>query len=533
MSALTRQQQSSSSAGKKCDFNETDSLDRRSARTPKPQLLLPAPGEVRTRADMRRTIRISNVAIFLTALGLATVASAQRTKPNASADAQGSLREVWRRTDQLVDSLVKKVSPSVVQVVVSSYGPLEESPGRTGQRVGQQRAIGSGFIIDADGYVVTNAHVVKGAQRIQVVLQPSDSDGSLASALSSKVTVVPARVIGQTPEIDIALLKIERQNLPALPLAAYRNLRQGESVFAFGSPQGLRNTVTHGLVSAVARQIDVDSPLIYVQTDAPVNPGNSGGPLVNLDGEVVGMNTFILSQSGGNEGLGFAIPCATVRTVYRQLKSLGHLRRQEIGIGIQAITPVMAAALNLPKDYGVIVSDVLPGGPSQAAGLAIGDVLVSINGQPADNLPTVSYYFLLGDFGETVPVVVLREGSQLTYNVAVKKEKGSMDQVISLADPAKNVISPLGIVGVEIDYKVAAMTSGLRSPFGIIVAAKAIGSGAEVPLVTGDVIVQMNGQQVTTLDKLRAALAALPSGAPVVLQIQREDKLQYLAFTLE
>jgi len=139
VSALTRQQQSSSSAGKKCDFNETDSLDRRSARTPKPQLLLPAPGEVRTRADMRRTIRISNVAIFLTALGLATVASAQRTKPNASADAQGSLREVWRRTDQLVDSLVKKVSPSVVQVVVSSYGPLEESPGRTGQRVGQQQ----------------------------------------------------------------------------------------------------------------------------------------------------------------------------------------------------------------------------------------------------------------------------------------------------------------------------------------------------------------------------------------------------------
>src|SRR5690242_10482681 len=200
---------------------------------------------------MRRTIRIFDVAILLTALGLAPIASAQRTKPSASGDAQENLREVWRWADKLVDSLIKKVSPSVVQVVVSSYGPIEQSPGRTGQQVGQQRAIGSGFIIDADGYVITNAHVVKGAQRIQVVLQPSDSDGSLASALSSKVTVVPARVIGQAPEIDIALLKIERQNLPALPLAVYRNLRQGESVFAFGSPQGLRNTVTHGLVSAV------------------------------------------------------------------------------------------------------------------------------------------------------------------------------------------------------------------------------------------------------------------------------------------
>src|SRR5262249_20166765 len=158
------------------------------------------------------------------------------------------------------------------------------------------------------------------------------------------------------------------------------------SVFAFGSPQGLRNTVTHGLVSAVARQIDPDSPLIYVQTDAPVNPGNSGGPLVNVDGEVVGMNTFIVSESGGNEGLGFAIPCATVRTVFRQLKQFGHLRRQEIGIGIQAITPVMAAALSLPRNYGVVISDVVPGGPAQSAGLAVGDLLVSINGQPADNL---------------------------------------------------------------------------------------------------------------------------------------------------
>jgi serine protease Do len=402
-----------------------------------------------------------------------------------------------------------------------------------GGRVGQQRAIGSGFIIDPDGYIVTNAHVVKGAQRIQVVLQPPGSDGSLANALSSKVDVVPARVVGQTPELDVALLKIERRNLPALELAAYRNLRQGESVFAFGSPQGLRNTLTHGLISAVARQIDVDSPLIFVQTDAPVNPGNSGGPLVNLDGEVVGMNTFILSQSGGNEGLGFAIPCATVRTVYRQLKQYGHLRRQEIGMSIQAITPVMAAGLSLPRNYGVVISDVLPGGPAQAAGLAMGDVLVSINGQPADNLPTVSYYFLLGDFGETVPVVVLREGRQLSFKVVVKEEKSNVDDVISLADPAKNVVTPLGIVGITVDVKIASMLNGLRSPFGVIVAAKAMGSSGEVPLMTGDIIVQMNGQPVTTVEKLRDALTALPSGTPVVLQIQREDKLQYLAFTLD
>jgi serine protease Do len=477
------------------------------------------------------------IALLVTALGIGSIARAQTVKPKVGTAEQVNPVDVWKHADQVVDGLIKKVAPSVVQILVTSYGPLEQNPdqapARTAGQVGQQHAIGSGFVIDPDGYIVTNAHVVNRAQRIEVVLPPPDADGSLASALSTKVNIVPARIIGQTPEIDLALLKVDGVKVPSLPLATYRNLRQGESVFAFGSPQGLRNTVTHGLVSAVARQIDPDSPLIYIQTDAPVNPGNSGGPLVNLDGEVVGMNTFILSQSGGNEGLGFAIPSATVRTVYRQLKQFGHVRREEIGIGIQAITPTMAAALKLPRTYGVVISDVVPGGPAEAAGLAVGDVLVSINGQPADNLPTVSYYFLLRDFGEKVPVVVQRGGNQLTYNVVVKEEKHDIDQVISLADPSKNLVPTLGIVGVEIDVKIASMVPGLRSPFGIIVAAKAAGSAAEVPLTTGDIIFQMNGQLMSTLDKLRNALAALQPGAPVALQIQRDGKLQFVTFTLD
>src|SRR5262249_33104839 len=157
-------------------------------------------------------------------------------------------------------------------------------------------------------------------------------DGTLATALSGKMSLVPARIVGVASELDLAVLKVDGVSLPALPLATYTQLHQGQTVFAFGSPMGLRNSLTHGLVSAVARQIDPDSPLIYIQTDAPINPGNSGGPLVNIKGEVVGVNTFILSQSGGNEGLGFAIPSATARTAFRQLKQYGQLRRQEIGM---------------------------------------------------------------------------------------------------------------------------------------------------------------------------------------------------------
>jgi serine protease Do len=398
--------------------------DRKSAST-RIARISPLPGTDQMGRRKKTFMKLATLAALtlVTVPGVRPLLSAQTATPKMATAGPENPRDTLRRANQVIDSLIKQVAPSVVQILVTSYGALEERPGRTGGVVGQQRAIGSGFIIDPEGYIVTNAHVVNSAQRIEVVLPPPDADGSLATALSGQVNIVPARIVGQSREIDLALLKVDGAKLPALSLASYRNVRQGEAVFAFGSPQGLRNTVTHGLISAVARQIDSDSPLIYIQTDTPVNPGNSGGPLVNVDGEVVGMNTFILSQSGGNEGLGFAVPRATVRTVYRQLKEFGHLRREEIGIGVQAITPAMATALNLPRSYGVIISDVLPGGPAEAAGLMVGDILVSLDGQPADNLPSVSYHFLLRDFGDKAQVSVLRGGAPATFNVAVKEEK--------------------------------------------------------------------------------------------------------------
>ena len=451
----------------------------------------------------------------------------------AFAAAQERNDNTLRKFNESVDALIKKVSPSVVQILVTGYGPVESAErGNTAVVIGRQRAIGSGFVIDPAGYIVTNAHVVAGAQRVQIVVPEGPPDGSLQAILSSRTNIVPARVVGVAREIDLALLKVDNVKLPALSLALYRNIRQGEVVLAFGSPEGLRNTVTFGLVSSVGRQIDPDSPMVYIQTDAPINPGNSGGPLVNVDGEVIGINTFILSQSGGNEGLGFAIPSSVINVAYQQIRKFGHIHRTQIGIGFQTISPVLAAAMNLPRSYGVIISDVLPESPAMAAGIRVGDIVLTVDGRIADSVPYVSFRLMSADAGGKVHLEVLRGTEKLAFDVPVIEPPHEMDQIASLADPEKNLVRPLGIIGVEIDKKIAAMTEDLRDPFGIIVVARS-SEGADIPLAAGDVIRTLNGQPMTTLERLRATLKSLQPGAPVVLQIQREQRLLFVAFTLD
>jgi len=469
--------------------------------------------------------------LLLVSLSMVCPAAAQNGSSNQRAGT--ATQNPLDQYNDSIEALVKKVWPSVVQILVTSYGPQEESNrGNTSVVLGRQNSIGSGFVIDPEGYIMTNAHVVSGAQRIQVVIPAADADGSLRTALSPRTQVVSARVVGVTSEIDLAVLKVDVK-LPALQLATYTKVRQGELVFAFGSPGGLRNTITRGIVSNVARQTDPDSPLIYIQTDAAINPGNSGGPLVNVKGEVVGVNTFIFSQSGGSEGLNFAVPCATARTVFRQLKQYGQLRRQEIGIGIQTITPAMAAGLGLSRDYGVIISDVFPASPAESRGIKTGDILVSIDGQPAENLPTVNYLFRIRESNDDAQIVVLRGTTQQSFSVPTIELKSELDSVSGGADPEKNLVAPLGILGIEIDQRILSVAKGLRGQYGIIVAARASGATSDVALAVGDVIRDLNGRPMNTLETLRSTLRSLPRGAPVTLQIQREGRLQYLAFNLE
>jgi serine protease Do len=439
-----------------------------------------------------------------------------------------------RRLSSSVEALVKKVSPSVVQIAVAGYGAVGETDrGNAGLTVSRQHAIGSGFIIDPSGYIITNAHVVNDAQEIQVVIPAVPSDSSPSGSLSYRGDVLAAHIVGIAPEVDLAVIKVDgATNLRALPLANYADLLQGQMVFAFGSPQGLPNSVTMGVLSATARQSNPDSPMAYIQTDAPINPGNSGGPLVNVNGEVVGVNTFILSQSGGNEGLGFAIPSVIVKITFQQIRQFGHVHRGEIGIDVQTISPSLATAMNLPRNSGIIISDVLPGGSAEAAGVRIQDIVTSVDGTAVNSVPYFGFQMMTHAAGENVHLEVLRGSLPLAFDIRVMQRPHEIDQLASLADPTKSLVRPLGILGIEIDSTIARELHGLRDPFGILVVARSGGSTAEVPLVSGDVIRMVNGVPMTTLGRLRSTLQAIPRGVPIALQIQREERLMFLTFNL-
>jgi len=235
---------------------------------------------------------------------LASALSLFLSSPSLRGQSGGAATDELRKLNESAAALIKRVSPSVVQILVTGYGPLEEGEkGSTSSVIGRQRAIGSGFVVDPSGYIMTNAHVVNGAQRVQVVLPPTNEELPLRAALSTQTTVVPQELSAWRGTSTSRSSKWTGRNCRRSRWPTTANWDKANWFFAFGSPEGLRNSVTMGVVSAVARQIDVDSPLVYIQTDTAINPGNSGGPLVNVNGEVVGVNTFILSQSGGNEGL--------------------------------------------------------------------------------------------------------------------------------------------------------------------------------------------------------------------------------------
>ena len=477
--------------------------------------------------------RLASLKRIVTVLIVASVFFAPRVQGQSAQPAR--VPDALHQLNDSVEALVQRVSPSVVQILVSGYSSTEDTgQGQMSVVIGKQRTIGSGVIVDSEGYIVTNAHVVKGAEKIEVVVPPPAVAENAPDTLpANREQTYEARIVGVARQLDLAVIKIEAHKLSAIPIRKAILPKQGEMVFAFGSPEGLRNSVTMGVVSAVARQPDPDSPLVYVQTDTPINPGNSGGPLVDADGELVGINTFILSSSGGNQGLGFAIPAGVVAYAYPQLVKYGHIHEPEIGAILQTITPELAAGLHLPRDYGVIVSDVVPGGPADQAGLKIQDIIVRVDGIRTGSLPLFSQSLYMHGSGEHAKLEVLRGSDRLQLDVSLEERPHKVDSLVDSVDPVKNLVSHLGILGIELNPDLAHSLPDLRIPSGIIVAAKTSGAGiGEVPLQTGDVIHGLNGTTVTNLADLREGLAKLAPGDAVVLLIERYGQIIYVSFVM-
>ena len=452
------------------------------------------------------------------------------TAPTASSQAPPVLQQL----NAALEGLVAKVSPAVVQILVTGYGPLEENDHTDTAVVARQRAIGSGVIVDPTGYIMTNAHVVQGALRIRVVLPLPQGERPIEPTPLGKGRVLDARLVGIHKETDLALLKIDARDLPTLTFTTPQQVHQGQLVFAIGSPEGLQNSVTMGVVSSVARQPDPDKPMIYLQTDAPINPGNSGGPLVDMEGNVVGINTFILSQGGGSEGLGFAIPARIVKFVYASLRKYGHVHRVEIQAQAQTITPTLAAGLGLAQTFGVIISDVMPGGPADTAGLKVQDIVLTADGRRIETLPAFAGALYLHPVDDLLKLEVMRGDERKTLYVPVVEKKDQMDSLINLADPQNNLVPRLGILAIELNDQLRSALGTLRIPSGVVVVARAADlTGPDSGLQTGDVIHSVNQKPITSLDTLRSALQQLKSGDSVAMQIERDGLLQYLAFEME
>lgn len=439
--------------------------------------------------------------------------------------------ETLRALSGSLTQIVDQVAPSVVQIFVSGYAVGQ------GQYdvMTKQQGIASGTVIDPDGYIVTNAHAVSRASRIQVLVPATSADGPAAPQYVRPQGVkLDAELVGIDSATDLAVVKIEPHGLRALRFGDSDQVRQGQLALVFGSPLGLGNTVTMGVVSAVTRQLRPDDIPSYIQTDAPINPGNSGGPLIDMSGHVIGINTMIITQSGGSEGVGLAIPSNTVRSIVDQLRVNGRVRRAVVGVQVQTVTPVMAAAMKLAEPWGVIVSDIDPDGPAAKADVRIGDVIVSEDGVAVGDVRQFGVSLFQHAIGTTVALGIVRAGEKVALRIATIERIEEPGGYVDLVRPDRNLVPELDILGLDVDAKVAEALHPLRRDSGVLVAA--MSADASPPanrFQPGDVIHAVNWTAVTSLDELRRAVHGLKDGDPVVVQIERQGMLRFVAFEID
>src|SRR4029079_16760407 len=417
--------------------------------------------------------------------------------------------------------IVKKAAPAVVNVYVRSrvrtaVSPFANDPffqrffgGRGGFGLPQERiqsSLGSGVIISSDGVIVTNTHVVKGG-----------TDTQIRVALSDK-REYDARIVTQDERTDLAVLKIEKggNDFPFLQFADSDKLEVGDVVLAIGNPFGVGQTVTHGIISALARtQVGITDYQFFIQTDAAINPGNSGGALVDLSGKLVGINTAIFSRSGGSQGVGFAIPSNMVRVVAASARNRGGaVRRPWLGARLQPLTPEIAESLGLKRPFGALVANVAPESPAAKAGLKVGDVIVSVEGQQVDDPNAFDYRFATRPLGGTAKIAVLRDGRELTVTVALQTAPETpRDEIIIRSR------SPFsGMKVANLSHALAEELQRERRAEGVVVLDTDNGSYASnLGFQRGDIIEEVNGERIAkTRDLERAAKGQSRSGVIVI-----------------
>ena len=379
----------------------------------------------------------------------------------------------------------------------------------------EAQSLGSGFIISADGYVLTNNHVVAGADEI-VVRLPDRSE-------------LQARLVGADPRTDVALLKVESDNLPSVKLGDSGALKPGEWVLAIGSPFGFDHTVTAGIVSATGRSLPNESYVPFIQTDVAINPGNSGGPLFNLSGEVVGINSQIFTRSGGFMGLSFAIPINVAMDVANQLRTDGKVSRGWLGVVIQEVNKDLAESFGLDRPAGALVAQVLDGGPAAKAGLRVGDVILSLDDQPIIRSSELPQRVGAIRPGREVRLGIARDGERETLDIEI----GALpeeDEILAGGRPAAPRAS--NRLGVRVAELTMEQKRALDLPGGVIVSEVLTGPAELIGLRPGDVITHLNNQAITSAKTFGEVVEQLPNKRSVSMRVLREGRASFITFKL-
>jgi serine protease Do len=378
--------------------------------------------------------------------------------------------------------------------------PPRDAPGQ---------GIGSGFIISEDGYILTNAHVVAEADEVTVRLAEAKRE-------------LPAKVIGADERTDIALLKVDAGGLPSMKLGRSENLRPGDWVAAIGSPFGFENTITAGIVSGKGRSLPAESFVPFIQTDVAVNPGNSGGPLLNLDGEVVGINSMIYSQTGGFMGVSFAIPIEVALDVTKQLREHGKVTRGRIGVRIQPLSRELAKSFGLDEPTGALVASVEPGGPADKAGLQSGDVVLEYNGEKVEDANALPRLVGATKPGERASITVWRAGKRETIKVVTAELPGETVAAAVQPPSGREGAQKANRLGLVVSELPPAQRRALGVEYGLLVE-RVEDPAARGQIRPGDVIVAVNRQRFRNLQEFEQLLRAQKKGDSVALLVQRGD----------